>query len=200
LREDPPGDSEREALLEAIADSTEWMNRLIHDLLDVSAIEAGRLAMSRRAERLTDIASTALGMVAHTAAARSLLVSSDVSPQLPLVNVDSGRIVQVLGNLLANAVKFTEPGGRITVHAEPGPSTVVVSVEDTGIGLAPEEQARVFDRFWQARRATRRGNGLGLAIARGIVEAHGGRIWVRSELGRGSTFSFTVPIDAVAGN
>jgi signal transduction histidine kinase len=98
--------------------------------------------------------------------------------------------------LLGNAVKFTDAGGTVTVRAANGPTSVVVSVEDTGIGIEREALSRIFDRFWQARATPRRGSGLGLTIARGIIEAHGGRIWVESEAGRGSVFSFTLPTDS----
>jgi signal transduction histidine kinase len=99
----------------------------------------------------------------------------------------------VITNLLGNAVKFTDAGGRVSVRTRTEPGLVVVSVADTGVGIEPEALPHVFDRFWQARATPRRGSGLGLAIARGIVEAHGGRIWAESELGRGSTFSFSIP-------
>ena len=112
---------------------------------------------------------------------------------MPVVNVDASRIVQVISNLLGNAIKFTAPGGTITLRATAGPAGVVVSVADTGIGIEAEALPRIFDRFWQARATPRQGSGLGLAIARGIVEAHGGRIWAESELGRGSVFSFSLP-------
>ena len=196
LREAAPGGSREAGMLEAIAESTEWMNRLIHDLLDVSTIEAGRLSIARRTVSIAEVVTTAVSMVAGEAAAKSLPIDDEIAPELPLVNADPGRIAQVIGNLLANAVKFTDAGGRITVRARPVASMVEVSVTDTGIGIAADEKARVFERFWQSSRTAGRGSGLGLAIARGIVEAHGGRIWVESAPGRGSTFSFTLPIES----
>ncbi len=102
--------------------------------------------------------------------------------------------MQVLGNLLRNAIKFTPRDGRIVIGAEPRDRSVVFSVTDTGPGISAENQARVFDRYWQSSDGARaRGTGLGLSIAKGIVEAHGGRIWVRSVPGEGSTFAFTIP-------
>jgi len=100
----------------------------------------------------------------------------------------------VFENLIGNAIKFSKPGGRIVVRAAPKERNVVFSVSDTGPGIAPEAVAHIFDRFWQAATRERRlGAGLGLQITKGIVEAHGGRIWVESELGRGTTFFFTIP-------
>jgi PAS domain S-box-containing protein len=196
LRESPPDDAtEREKMLTAITEATVWMQQLIRDLLDVSAIEAGRLSVERRPVALTAIISTATGMVGGEIEQRSIDLTIDVAPDLPTVNVDDRRMVQVMTNLLGNAVKFTDPGGRMVVRAAGAPSGVVVSVEDNGIGIEPDALPRIFDRFWQARSTPRRGSGLGLAIARGIVEAHGGRIWVESEPGRGSVFSFSIPYD-----
>jgi signal transduction histidine kinase len=130
---------------------------------------------------------------APEAADRGCSVESEVHPELPLVRGDRDRLVQVLGNLIANALKATPPGGRITVAARADEQGVVYSVRDTGAGLAAETRARLFEPYWRGS-AGYKGTGLGLAIARGIVEAHGGRIWVDSEPGRGSTFMFTVPV------
>ena len=194
LREAPPGDdAEREKMLTAITEATAWMQRLIRDLLDVSAIEAGRLSVERQPVMLGPIVATAVGMVSGEVEDQRITLEVEVPPTMPVVNVDASRIVQVISNLLGNAIKFTAPGGTITLRATAGPAGVVVSVADTGIGIEAEALPRIFDRFWQARATPRQGSGLGLAIARGIVEAHGGRIWAESELGRGSVFSFSLP-------
>jgi PAS domain S-box-containing protein len=199
LREDVPSGSEQSTMLGAIAEATDWMSRLIHDLLDASSLEAGRLSIVSKPESVSEIVASAVGMRAGEAAAKSLTLETEVPDALPPVNVDAGRVGQVIGNLLGNAVKFTDRGGRIVVRARVAAPFVEISVSDTGPGIPRDEQPRVFDRFWQSRRTTGRGTGLGLAIARGIVEAHGGRIWLESEPGRGSTFSFTLPIDASQG-
>ncbi len=114
-------------------------------------------------------------------------------PTSGMVNVDRDRILQVLSNLLGNALKFTPPGGRVQVEAHAGDAAVIVRVTDTGPGIAADELPHVFDRFWQGAKARRAGAGLGLAIAKGIVEAHGGTIFARSVPGRGATFTFTLP-------
>ena len=194
LHEAPPTDTaEREKMLTAITDATAWMQRLIRDLLDVSAIEAGRLSVERRPTAVAPIVSAAIGMASGEIDARAIRLEVDVPTTLPAANVDEARIVQVISNLLGNAIKFTDTDGRITVRVREGDGMVTISVQDTGIGIEPGAVPHIFDRFWQARATPRRGSGLGLAIARGIIEAHGGRIWVESELGRGSTFSFSVP-------
>jgi signal transduction histidine kinase len=128
------------------------------------------------------------------AAAASLALCLEVAPDLPAVWVDRERLQQVLENLIGNAITFTRAGGAITVGATPLGRELRCWIADTGAGIAAEEVPRVFDRFYQARRPGRHGAGLGLAIAKGIVEAHGGRIWVESTPGRGSTFSFTLPL------
>jgi PAS domain S-box-containing protein len=193
LREAPPTDeAEREKMLTAITEATVWMQQLIRDLLDVSAIEAGRLSVEREPASIASIVSSAAGMVSGELEQRSIDLRVDVAETTVPVRVDANRIVQVVTNLLGNAIKFTEPGGTVTIRARGEASTVIVSVADTGIGIEPEAVPHIFDRFWQARATPRRGSGLGLAIARGIVEAHGGRIWVESELGKGSTFSFSL--------
>lgn len=187
---------ERESLLITIVQSTDWMNRLIQDLLDVASIEAGRLSLERQRDSVASLVSQAKRMFEMEAAERHVDLIAAVAPENPAVVVDGSRIVQVLGNLLRNALKFTPDGGRITVSAQPRAGNVVFSVADTGPGIPVADQARVFDRFWQSRRtANKRGTGLGLWIAKGIVDAHGGRMWLESTRGQGATFFFSIPAD-----
>jgi signal transduction histidine kinase len=117
----------------------------------------------------------------------------EMSQEIPDLWADRDRLLQVFDNLIGNAVKFTAPGGCITVGAGLRDGDALFWVSDTGPGIAMEDQPHVFDRFWQVRRTRRTGAGLGLAIVKGIVEAHGGRVWVESTPGRGSTFFFTIP-------
>ncbi|MDX2088275.1 MAG: PAS domain S-box protein [Kofleriaceae bacterium] len=170
------------------------MDRLIEDLLDVSRMEAGSLRIEQARVAPEDVAIDCVETQKELAAGASLEFRLELAPDLPDVWADRNRLLQVLDNLLGNAIKFTAPGGRITVGATPRAGQVLFWVRDTGAGIPAENLPYVFDRFWQARRSDRRSAGLGLPIAKGIVEAHGGRIWVESQLAKGTTFYFTVPI------
>jgi signal transduction histidine kinase len=194
----PPDDAECDHA-RSIRALTEQASRLIQDLLDVSRMEAGRFHLELHPVPVRGLLSQAVDMLAGAAAGKGVALERVVEDALPPVPADLHRVTQVLSNLLANAIRFTPAGGRIVVRAAPGEQEVVFSVSDTGPGIAPEHLPFVFDRFWQARKSERAGAGLGLAIARGIVEAHRGRMWVESEPGRGSTFWFTLPVAAGAG-
>lgn len=183
------------SLVRTIESSTEWMNRLIEDLLDVARVEAGRLNLDRHPQDLVRVISEATVMLEPLITEKSLTLHEDLPDHLPRANVDARRVVQVLENLVSNAVKHTPPGGEIRIRAESANGEIQISVRDTGSGIPAENLPHLFDRFWQARGARRGGAGLGLAIAKGIVEAHGGRIWVESELGAGSTFGFSLPLE-----
>ena len=174
------------------------MNRLIQDLLEVSSVEAGHFPMELRAEPVEPLVREACTLLEHAAESRSIRLECRFDEAAPLVHADRERVLQVLGNLLGNAVKFTPEGGQVQIRAERVDGFVRFAVADTGAGIAEEELAHVFDRFWQARRSRDGGAGLGLAIARGIVLAHGGEMWAESALGRGSTFSFTLPAEPPA--
>ena len=170
------------------------MNRLIQDLLDVANIERGRLSLELRPQDPAQIALQARHMFEVEATHHGIKLDVEVPTNLPMVMADGARIVQVLGNFLRNAIKFTPNGGRIVIGVERDDSGVVFSVRDTGAGIATANQSRVFDRYWHSSDGSRaRGSGLGLSIAKGIVEAHGGHIWLQSSPGQGSTFSFSVP-------
>lgn len=197
LREGSADPAAREGLLGAIAEAADWAQRLIRDLLDVSALDAGALALERTPVGVGEIVDRATSMLAGDYDERGVALATDVADPQLRVHADPDRVVQVIANLLGNAVKFTERGGRVTVRVRGEAGVASIAVEDTGRGIPQEEQARIFDRYWQSRRgASRRGSGLGLAIAKGIVEAHGGTIGVTSEPGRGSTFTFAIPLAA----
>ena len=169
------------------------MNRLIQDLLDVSLIETGQLPIQRARLSGGALVVEAVETQKILATSSSVELRLDVEMGVPEVWGEHDRLLQVFENLIGNAIKFTTAGGRITVGAASNDQEVVFWVADSGSGIAPDDLPHVFDRFWQATRGDRRGAGLGLPIAKGIVEAHGGHIWVESTLGRGSTFFFSIP-------
>jgi PAS domain S-box-containing protein len=169
------------------------MGRLIGDLLDAASMEAGRFSIHRRDHSADALAREAAEMFQPAANDRSVRLTADTCDPLPL-SCDRDRIMQVFGNLIGNALKFTDPGGAVTVRCQRGEKEVLFQVSDTGLGIAPEQLPHLFERFWQQRRKGEIGNGLGLSIAKGIIDAHQGRIWAESTPGQGSTFSFTLPI------
>jgi len=178
--------------LQRIKRSGERMNRLVQDLLDVAKLEAGRVAIATRPIDVAAMMREAHGMLAGIASEKGLRLELEVSEGLQPIVADEGRVIQVLSNLVGNAVKFTNAGGAITLRAVDAPGGVKFSVSDTGVGMTQEQLSKLFGEFWQANPADRRGIGLGLSIAKGIVEAHGGRIWVESQPGVGTTFHFTL--------
>jgi PAS domain S-box-containing protein len=194
LRQSVEGSSESlRPILQLTERSVAWMDRQIHDLLDVASIEAGRLAIEPRVESPADILAQIGEMFSASARDRGVTLATRAAPDLPVVHVDLERVLQGLANLTTNALKFTDRGGRITVHAERDPRGVRFAVDDTGVGIAPADLPHVFDHYWQKHSRGEKGTGLGLAIVRGIVEAHGGQLGVESTPGQGSRFSFTVP-------
>ena len=169
---------------------------LINDILDLSKIEAGKMELQPSRFSLDAALQSVVMMVRERAAGRGIELTSSVDPDTGVVDADERKIKQVVLNLLTNAVKFTPTGGRVELRAKRDGAGVVVSVADTGIGIAPADQARVFEEFTQARAGETReqeGTGLGLTLSRAFVELHGGRLSVESELGKGSTFTFTLP-------
>jgi signal transduction histidine kinase/DNA-binding NarL/FixJ family response regulator len=180
--------------LHVVRRSAERMDRLIQDLLDVARIESDRLYLHLEHRSPATLAREAVELNGALATARGLSMETDIAPDAGPVKVDRDRILQVLSNLIGNAIKFTPADGRIRVSLRPDEESVRFGVSDTGPGIEPEHLTQLFQPFWQARRGGSDGAGLGLAIAKGIVEAHGGRIWAESTPGRGTTFSFTLPL------
>ncbi len=193
LLEEPSAPADVRVTVGRIRRAADRANRLVEDLLDIGAIESGRFTVQLSTHALGPLLEEALE--ASRAAADEAALRLELEPPPPMeVRCDRGRILQVLGNLVGNAIKFTPRGGRVTVRAARRAREAVVSVRDTGPGMPEESLPRVFDRYWQAAHAGRGGAGLGLAIAQGLVRAHGGSIWVESRVGAGSTFSFTLPL------
>ncbi|MCY1046004.1 HAMP domain-containing sensor histidine kinase [Corallococcus sp. bb12-1] len=178
---------------EKIQRFTARMNRLIGDLVDVASIEAGRLRITPELQDATPLLRESVDAFQAQASAQDLMLDVEIRGDTLMAKFDPERILQVLANLLSNALKFTAAGGRISLQVEPVGQYIRFSVKDTGAGIPSHQLEQVFERFWQARGEDRRGSGLGLYISRGIVEAHGGRIWAESQPGHGSTFAFTLP-------
>lgn len=174
--------------------ATDKMLQLISQLSDTSKIENGTFSVKPQTETLQSIILPTIEGMKPLAESRRQTIEYNLESNLPEVAADSHRVGQVVSNLLSNALKFTPQGGRIVVSARQHNSTIVVSVSDEGPGIPHDDLSKVFDRYWQAEHTKHMGTGLGLALAKGIVEAHGGRIWVDSELGKGSSFSFTLPL------
>ncbi len=190
----PATEADRVKRLKIIKRTGEGMERLIQDLLSVTAIEAGRLSIATRKLKVEDLFQDASEMLEGIAREKSFTLTVEGAADLPPVRGDPARVLQVFSNLVGNAVKFTSAGGVITLSATRAGDGIQCAIADTGSGIPPEDLPRIFGKFWQSKRGDHRGVGLGLAIARGIVEAHGGTIGVRSEVGRGSVFSFSLPV------
>lgn len=193
LESTPPERVQERRQVEIVRRAADRMNRMIQDLLDVKRMESGRLTIDTRPEPTSGLINDTIDMLRPLAAGSTIRLETSLEEDLPPVLADAARIQQVLSNLVGNAVKFTPRNGRITVCAERIDGEVRFGVIDTGTGIPPEQVPHIFGRFWQAKTSDRRGIGLGLAIAKGIVEAHNGRIWVESHVGLGSTFYFTLP-------
>ncbi|HEV2056590.1 MAG TPA: ATP-binding protein, partial [Methylomirabilota bacterium] len=182
--------------MERIDRSGRHLLALINDVLDLSKIEAGQLTLSLGDYSLKEVVQTVVTALEPLAAEKKLALTVTLAPDLPVGHGDDRRLSQVLLNLVGNAVKFTD-AGEVRVAARVLDGAFVVSVSDTGPGIAPEDQQRIFEEFQQADTSNTRkkgGTGLGLSIAKRIIELHGGRISVESASGKGSTFSFTVPV------
>ena len=179
-----------------ILESGRHLLSLINDILDLSKIEAGRMELELSDFDLPSTIENALILVRERALRRAIELRRTVDEHLGMVRADERKVKQVLLNLLSNALKFTPETGRIDVRAAVRDSTVEISVTDTGVGIAPEDQEAVFEEFRQVGTAAKKveGTGLGLAISRKFIELHGGRIWVKSQVGAGSTFAFTLPL------
>jgi signal transduction histidine kinase len=188
-------EKQEEYLKDIYASGTHLLS-LINDILDLSKIEAGRMELELTDFDLPTALDNALMLVRERAQRRSLTLHKDVGAGVGQIQGDERKIRQVVLNLLSNAIKFTPEGGRIEVAAVPKVGLVEVSVSDTGVGIGPEDQEKVFEEFRQVGTADKKaeGTGLGLTLCRKFIELHGGRIWVKSQLGAGSTFTFTIPV------
>ena len=189
--------AKQDEYLQDILASGRHLLSLINDILDLSKVEAGHMELEPDAFSLPEALQNGLTMLKERASRHGIELSLELDPRLSVVEADERKVKQVVFNLLSNAVKFTPDGGQVTLAARLDEAEVQISVRDTGIGITPEDQARIFEEFQQARHQpmkTREGTGLGLTLSKRFVELHGGRIWVESEPGVGSTFSFTLPI------
>ena len=187
---------DQQHFLSIIRNNADRLTMLVNDLLNISRMESGRMTLSPKMVRMDAMVDQVIAAMEGRAMDKGLALQSDVAPTLPKVIADPDRLAQILTNLVENACSYTPAGGEITVSAAANGDMMHVSVRDTGIGIAPEDQEKVFDRFFRADHPVVQdssGTGLGLSIVQSLVEMHGGRIWVESGVGEGSTFTFTLP-------
>ena len=198
LEEENPNESEQKQLLGIIDSQTKMLLEQIGSILDASKIEAGRFTIQKSSNDLNELINEVVDTFAPRAFKKNIQVNSYVPKALPEFNFDRIRINQVLNNLVSNSLKFTPNGGKITIFGDIDEGSITVSVSDTGMGISEEEQKDLFSKFYQIRKTphelSKKGTGLGLYIVKGIVEAHGGRVWVKSDVGQGTTISFSLPL------
>ncbi|MGE4131984.1 MAG: ATP-binding protein [Bdellovibrionales bacterium] len=188
-----PDQSQVQKMTEIIERSARQMNRLITDLLDFAKIESGRLSVAPGVFSVNTFIENGLTMVQHHAKKKGISFEVNIQAGLPLIHYDLDRITQVLYNLVGNAIKFSPENGTVKVRALAKDSDILFSVEDEGPGIAKENLKLIFEKYWQVRQTGETGSGLGLYIAKRIVEAHGGRIWAESEIGNGTKCYFSLP-------
>ena len=181
-----------------IGRNIERLSRLISDLLDISRIEAGKIQIIKQPVDIAALVNESLNFLKEIAKGKNISLTANCPEGIPQVEADSDRLIQVITNLVGNALKFTPNGGKITVDVSKKDDSLQIDVSDTGSGIPYQDLEKIFDKFYQVTRlnnqAVIKGTGLGLTIAKGIVEKHGGKIWVESEVGKGSKFSFTLPV------
>jgi len=206
LRSKPLADiaaDKRDKALSIIQESTDRLGRFINDILDLAKLKAGQVEVRRSKVDLADLIEDVMALFMPLFEKKEIQAVADVAGALPPVQVDEEKIRQVITNLASNALKFTPSGGRITISAKNQSDFVEVMVQDTGVGIPEEEKEAVFERFRQVKSphaavTGQKGTGLGLAIAKGNVEVHGGRIWIESELGKGTRVHFTIPFHSAS--
>jgi two-component system, OmpR family, sensor histidine kinase BaeS len=174
------------------------LQRLVHDLQELSRVEARAFELKPQPVPVPRLVETVTARLGRQFEDKGVALETDIAPDLPSVQADEGRIGQVLLNLVGNALQYTPPEGRVTIRARRQGDAVLLAVQDTGIGVAPDHLPHVFERFYRVDKSRSRaggGSGIGLTIARHLVEAHGGQIQAASDgPGRGSVFSFTLPV------
>ena len=190
----PTTDQRLQPLVERVSRAAKRMDELISNLLDAASIEAGSFEVQSQELQLEQLLNDGVEAIQPFAGRKGISVETRCADPRLRVSCDPHRVAQVLGNLLGNALKFSPEGSRIVVEASRAPDCAHVTVHDCGPGIAAEHLELVFDRYWTGKRSGRAGTGLGLFIARGIVVAHGGKIWAKSKQGEGSTFCFTLPL------
>jgi len=182
--------------------SSNRLSRFIDDLLDMAKIERGKMEIRKEPLRILPIVSETVQLIKPQADEKDIEITMDIPDNLPLVLVDGDRTRQIITNILSNSIKFTPEKGKVSIKIQDEKEYLQLSISDTGIGIPPDRISRIFDKFEQVREVRERikgpkGTGLGLAIVKSLVEAQGGKIWVASELGKGSTFYFTLPKQAI---
>jgi len=196
----------QQQFLHTVRSNVERMSTLVGDLLEISRIEAGRLKLDIKPVSMEDVIEETLRTTQGQIEAKQQQLDVSVPQDLPMVMGDRARLIQIMTNLVSNAYKYTPAGGRIAVSAQPKsdsvPGFVLCAVRDTGVGISEEDQAKLFTKFFRSGDPAVRevpGTGLGLSITKGLIEMHGGEIWVESRVGKGSTFAFTVPVAKLSG-